>query len=604
MRVPCSPAELAGPIDEPPVPERCAPRGSLTPYLDLLPVPPVLRPDGGVLTVRLRASWQRLHSELPPSELWTFGGSFPGPTIEVRRGQRLWVEWRNEIKGTLPVLDVRTTDPEGPSRPGHTEQDEVIAAASLLRSWTVVHLHGARTNAASDGWSFNAVHSGNSQLVEYANDQPATALWYHDHAMGITALNVMAGLAGVYLIRDGEEDALGLPHGDREIPLVICDRNLATTPEGELTGRLMRKLYRDPSGEYPFTGPFTLVNGRIWPYCEVTPQWYRFRLLNASNSRFYRLRLADESGAVFEPGVLRQVVKQIGTDSGLLPEPVELPEGGLVLAPAERADLLVDFSQFEGGSVQLLNDAPDAAASPQVMRFDVTRFAGAEDFCPPKKLSASFVRLTHDTLPTSHAHRWVLLTPPQLTGGPMIWEMVEVDESSVTLPQDGVVQVQLPGQPLRTLKRVATAFEDTVNYFVVHGGWEQWNLLNLSGAGMSCSHPMHLHLMAFQALSRDKLTVDAFTRIGDTGFGTLPGQPITHDSPGVLDANEQGWKDVIRVGPGELIPVVGQFDGGTGEFMYHCHILEHEDDMMMRPFVVVPADVLALHPMGGHGGHH
>ncbi|MBP2328621.1 spore coat protein A [Kibdelosporangium banguiense] len=585
-------------------------RSSLTSYLDPLRVPPMLCPKRGYLTVRMQSTWVRLHSELPLSRVWAYDGHFPGPTIEVRRGQRLRVAWHNDISGCYPIVDVRTQDPDGTTKPGYTAQDEVVAGVAELPPWTVVHLHGAHTNAMNDGWAFNAVPPGHAQLAEYPNDQQATALWYHDHAMSITALNVLTGLAGMYLIRDDEEDSLALPCGEYEVPLVIADRNLTTTRDGQFTGQLMRKLYDDGVTDHPFLGPFTLVNGTIWPYFDVEPRWYRFRMLNASNSRTYQLRLADETGVPIEPDLARRAVKQIGTDSGLLPEPVDIPIGGLTIASAERADMLVDFSVFAGKRVQLLNTAGDAGDNQEVMQFRVARdHACADSFTLPEKVSGSFVRLTHETLPPAHERRWVLLTPASLTGMPMIWEMIEVDESSVTLPSDGVVQIDLPGQGLKTLKRVAVKFEETVNYFTKYGGWELWNFLNLSGSDVPDSHPMHIHVMAFQALSRNNYTVDAFTVIKagqerTVGLGTLPGRPIAFASPGTLDDNEQGWKDVIRVAAGELVSVAGQFGGGTGEFTYHCHILEHEDESMMRPFVVMPEEILALHPMGPGGGHH
>lgn len=579
-------------------------RSSLTSYLDPLQVPPVLRPNRGHLTVRMRSTWLRLHSELPPSKVWAYDGHFPGPTIEVRRGQRLHVLWHNAISGSYPIVDVRTQDRDGSTKPGYTAHDKVVAGVAKLPPWTVVHLHGGHTNAMNDGFAFNAVPSGYSQLAEYPNNQRAAALWYHDHAMSITALNVMSGLAGMYLIRDDEEDSLALPCGEYEVPLVIADRNLTTMPDGRLTGQLMRKLHEEGTTMHSFLGPFTLVNGTIWPYLEVEPRWYRFRMLNASNSRTYQLRLADEAGRPIEPDQVRRAVKQIGTDGGLLPEPVDIPSSGLTIASAERADLLVDFSMFAGKRVQLLNTAGDAGDNQEVMQFRVTCGDVCDNsFTLPKKVSGSFVRLTHKTLPAPNEHRWVLLTPERLTGMPMIWEMIEVDESSVRLPSDGVVQIEVHGQGLKTLKRVAVKFEETVNYFAKYGGWEQWNFLNLSGSGASTTHPMHIHLMAFQALSRDNYTVDAFTVIEPAGLGTLPGKPIAFASPGTLDDNERGWKDVIRVAAGELVSVAGQFDGGTGEFMYHCHILEHEDHSMMRPFVVMPEEVLALHPMGP-GRHH
>ncbi|MGH3803214.1 MAG: multicopper oxidase domain-containing protein, partial [Pseudonocardiaceae bacterium] len=192
----------------------------------------------------LRTERVTLHSQLPPTTVWTYNGSSPGPTIRLRRGQKLPVNWQNEITGNFPVtsVQVQSANPfqtPGPGRDGVAPRPEV----AVLPPWTVVHLHGAETGAGNDGWPENAVLPGNSQLAEYPNDQQATALWYHDHAMAITALNVMSGLMGMYLIRDDEEDALGLPHGKHEVPLIICDRNLDTDADGNLTGELLHKVH-------------------------------------------------------------------------------------------------------------------------------------------------------------------------------------------------------------------------------------------------------------------------------------------------------------------------------------------------------------------------
>jgi spore coat protein A len=172
-------------------------------------------------------------------------------------------------------------------------------------------------------------------------------LWYHDHAMGITRFNVYAGLAGLYIIRDHEEAALHLRDGPYEIPLLLQDRNLDTAPDGSLTGRLLHKI---EDGTMEFFGPFTLVNGTTWPYLPVEARHDRLRLLNGSNARIYRLVLLDEGG---HPS--REIIKQIGTDGGLLGKPVDLPRDGLTLAPAERADLLVDFGAVRGQRLTLLN---------------------------------------------------------------------------------------------------------------------------------------------------------------------------------------------------------------------------------------------------------
>ena len=200
------------------------------------------------------------------------------------------------------------------------------ATVATLPPWTVVHLHGGRTIANSDGWTENGCLSGQFATSDYTNDQQAALLWYHDHAMGITRFNVYTGLAGLYIIRDAEEAALHLPSGPYEIPLLLQDRNLDTTPDGSLTSRLLHKI---EDGTMEFFGPFTLVNGTIWPYLPVEARQYRLRMINGSNSRFFRLVLLDEQGKV-----ALDRITQIGTDGGLLGKPVAVPRSGLILAPA------------------------------------------------------------------------------------------------------------------------------------------------------------------------------------------------------------------------------------------------------------------------------
>ncbi|TMF02801.1 MAG: phenoxazinone synthase, partial [Chloroflexi bacterium] len=206
-----------------------------------------------------------------------------------------------------------------------------------------------RVAASYDGWTENGAASGQTILGDYSNDQRAALLWYHDHAMGITRFNVYSGLAGLWIIRDAEEEALGLPAGRYEIPLLIQDRNLDTTPNGDLAGRLLHKV-EDNTME--FFGPFTMVNGTIWPHLPVESRQYRLRVLNGSNARTYRLVLLDGNGRS-----VTGAIRQIGTDGGLLARPVSIPPAGLVLAPAERADLLVDFRPFRGERLRLVNTA-------------------------------------------------------------------------------------------------------------------------------------------------------------------------------------------------------------------------------------------------------
>lgn len=570
----------------------------LTKFLDPLRIPPMIT----VPTIRhrrrlkitMRAARVKLHSQLPPTRVWAYNGSFPGPTIEVRRGQQLDLAWENAITGSYPVHAVELpmqNATAGPGRDGADLRPDVAA----LPPWTVVHLHGARTNAGNDGWTENGVLPGDTQLSEYPNEQRATTLWYHDHAMGITSLNMMAGLMGMCLIRDDEEDALHLPHGKREVPLVICDRNLDTDAHGDLTGELLYKTSVTPDGiKLPFSGPFTLVNGVIWPYLDVGACWHRFRVVNASNLRPYGLQLRDEHGAT-----VAGALHQIGTDGGLLPEPVALDE--LTLAPGERADILIDFSACCGKSLVLANTLTPAvpgptSPNPDVMQFRVRAAPIHDRFELPRTLSRSFVRLNHDELPKDHGHRWLALTLLEKMH-PEMWEMVEIDHPPAELPVDGIVQVKLANGTVKTLQRVGRSFKDAANFYVEYDSWELWNILNLSPV----SHPMHLHLVEFQTIGhgRERFDISSFnTAVG----GTMT--PVTYEGPGTLDASDQGWKDTIRVGGpagGELVSIAARFYGGTGRFMYHCHILEHEDEGMMSTFVVIPKEVMAVDPM--HHGH-
>jgi len=231
------------PID--PAPVRAVAGLGLTKFLDPLRIPPVIKvaahPKPRRLEIKMQATSAKLHSELPPTALWAYDGHFPGPTINVRRGQNLRVAWRNAISGHLPLTAVEVGLQNATPDPGR-DGAEPLAAVAALPPWLVVHLHGARTGGGNDGWTENAVLPGEAQLAEYLNDQPAAALWYHDHAMAITSLNVISGLAGMYLIRDDEEDALRLPSGTHEVPLIICDRNstptsMASSPGSSSTSR-------------------------------------------------------------------------------------------------------------------------------------------------------------------------------------------------------------------------------------------------------------------------------------------------------------------------------------------------------------------------------
>ena len=590
---------------------------TLTKFLDPLPVPPVItvppKKKLWQVEVTMQTARVRLHSELPKTTVWTYNGSSPGPTIVVRRGQKLRVVWQNEITGKFPVkaVEMQSASPFDTPGPGR-EGVEPLADVAALPPWMVVHLHGARTGSGNDGWTENGVLPHNAQLSEYPNDQQASTMWYHDHSMAVTALNVMSGLLGMYLIRDAEEDALDLPHGGSEIPLIICDRNLDTDANGSLTGDLLHKvnvLQTDPEKILlPFIGPFTLVNGAIWPYLKVSAGWYRFRVLNASNWRFYRLELRDENDVP-----VLDAMQLIGTDGGLLAKPVTLSQ--LTLAPAERADILINFKTHKKKKLRLINTSEEfpppfepgtTTPNPDIMQFRVGSAPAALPFKMPKKLSPSFVRLTHDTAP-EHGHRWLVLTLVD-NRHPEMWEMVEIDPPPALPAEgaDGIIQIQLAGaSKLTTLQRVGRTFKDAASFYVTQESWEQWKILNVSPP----SHPIHLHLIQFQALEhRELFTLEGFNTA--TG-GTRRDTPLKYVGTEDLHPSEEGWKDTIRVHgfrpvngvlTGEMVSIIGQFGGASGRFMYHCHILEHEDEGMMGTFIVMPKEVMAIDPHmdGGH----
>jgi spore coat protein A len=588
----------------------------LTPFVDELPIPQVLRVhanrDGDCPNLRITMDKieAQLHSALPPTQVWGYNQQFPGPTVEVRRGTGMRVEWVNQLHDALPFATTLAADPaEGktscqndPGSNGEPPQPGLDA----IEPWTVVHLHGGKTPPDSDGSPENMLLPGQSKLCTYPNDQRATALWYHDHGLNITRLNVYAGLAGFWMIRDAADDAINAAVDKHEIPVLIQDRNLETDGDGHLTGQMLHKI-EDSTRE--FFGPYTLVNGKIWPHTHVQARPYRLRLLNGSNARVYRLVLLDENDTPVNDAIL-----QIGTDGGLLGQPVPFgASDGLVLAPAERADILVDFSRFRGKRVRFVNtagapyhfpeyivatpgdiDLEKRVPHPQVMEFRVGTHGTGKSFANlnlPAPLS-DFVRLTHNTPHTEH--RWVALVEDTDMHMLTLRELVPVADTYA----GPAVEIQDGTKPLARFRVGARQFEDTVNFFVTTGATEVWKFVNLT----EDVHPLHVHLVQFQALSRQKVTnPGAFKLPTDT---TDAGVPLLIDADSVEpDANEQGWKDTLRVNPAEVVAIMATFDGYLGRYMYHCHIIEHEDSEMMRPFVVLPEPIaMAMEDMTG-GSH-
>jgi FtsP/CotA-like multicopper oxidase with cupredoxin domain len=380
---------------------------------------------------------------------------------------------------------------------------------------------------------------------------------------------------------------------------LIQDRNFNLDQDGRLSGRLVHKTDPDVMEAFP---PFTAVNGKVWPVLEVRPETYRFRVLNGSNARTYRLVLMGAG----EPQLNR--ITQIGTDHGLLRVPTSLPTDGLTLASAERADLIVDFSDLEPGTeLTVLNTAsapfdgasyPAAEAEhasdldgllpyPQVMRF---RVGGGEPrrWSIPRALADDYEPPSEGVL-AGAPRRAILLIERELEEGPNMLTMRELGPSE----EDAVGPlVTISDGEVTTRHRVVAAhFEDTTNFFPMLGQYEVWQLINLTGD----THPIHLHLDPFQILARHGISYEISEGgIEDRDLTAAiklerdPADDLDH----AIDDNERGLKDTIRVNPNELVEIAVRFNAYSGRYMYHCHILEHEDRDMMRPFVTMPPELM------------
>ena len=497
--------------------------GKLVPFVDLLPRPSIARATGfrpspehrkkqvPFYQISIAEFHLKVHRDLPATRFWGYGGHIPGPNIEVKSGQEILVEWKNDLpaKHFLPI-----------------DFHLMGAEKNVPEVRTVVHLHGAKAPPISDGFPEDWYVPGKSVVYRYPNEQDAAQLWYHDHAMGINRLNVCAGMVGLYTIRDASEEALNLPSGNYEVPLVLMDRMLRQ--DGQLYYPVSQQVDAPWVAEY--FGNAILVNGKLLPYLDVQPRRYRFRILNASNGRFYFLSLPNAVA-----------MQQIGSDQGLLSRPLEVKR--LALAPGERADLVVDFSSNPGAEI-LLNDL-----TATVMQFRVAQERVEDGSVVPARLRD--VR----RIPESSAIQTRRLT---------LEELDNLIAEPITHLLDG--------------KR----WHEPLSEKPVLGTTEIWEFLNLTDD----SHPIHLHLVRFQILDRRPINVEAYVydkKLIYTGETVQP------------DANEMGWKDTVRVSPGSSTRIIVKFEGYTGKYVWHCHILEHEDNEMMRPFeVLAPGKVGAI----------
>jgi spore coat protein A, manganese oxidase len=439
-----------------------------------LPILPVLPPTSSDTTTDYYDITMQVGTkQIVPGKLttiWGYNGMYPGPTIKAR-----------------------------------SERRTVIRQVNNLQESMSVHLHGGHTPPDSDGHPMDLIGPGATKTYIYPNNQVAATLWYHDHAIDVTGRHVYMGLAAFYLLSDSLEDSLPLPKGDNDIALLIQDRLFNS----------------DGSLNYPITdntvrtgvlGDTLLVNGAIQPYLEVGRRKVRFRILNGSNARIYKLALSTGDGLI-----------QVGSDGGLLSHPASRP--AITVAPGERVDVVIDFSKYPVGTeVVLKNQNSFSTPSlPDIMRFDVVREETDESSIP--STLRTIVRLPESSASVT---RTLDLSQTFQNGRNDIWTI------NGKLYDPAIVDA---------LPRLNTT--------------EIWTLRNFSDQ----AHPIHIHDIEWQILDVD-------------GVPPAPG--------------DDGMKDTFLVPAGSVTRVIGTFTDNLGEYVSHCHILEHEDHAMMINFEVQP----------------
>ena len=478
----------------------------LAPFVDELPLPQRAVPVAPhKLRIAMREIHAKVHRDVPPTRMWSYGPTALAPLIDVRCGQPLSVEWVNNLPRHhfLPI-------------------DYTLhgCGRDLPEVRAVVHMHGASVPTKDDGYPTDWYVPGKSYTCHYPFQQEPAMLWYHDHAMGLNRLNIYAGLLGMTLLRDEHEDALHLPSGKYEIPLTLYDRNFTAD------GQLLYPVSDDPERPWvpEFAGDAILINGKIRPYLEVEPRPYRFRVLNGANSRFFALSLTD-----------KQSFQQIGSDQGLLSAAVAITQ--LNLAPAERADLVIDFSHAAGQRLHLVNGAFD------VLQFRVGGRSGQQE-------------------------RAVSL-PATLRPVARIPESAAVRTRRITLDE----QLDKAGNSMLMVLNRKRWMEPVTEQPRLNST-EIWEFVNLT----EDTHPIHLHLVRFQVLDRRVFDVFAYRNGKGLRYLAATAEP---------EPNELGWKDTVQCPAGMITRIITRFEGYTGKYLYHCHILEHESNDMMRPFEVI-----------------
>lgn len=519
---------------------------TLTKYLDPLPVPAKLDATRSQTVTASEFTQQVLPSNFKAGTyggktlVWGYNGSYPGPTIVARRDVPFTVTYQNNLynPALLPFLPIDQTlnwaDPLGCNQAPSCAYTRYTGPVPV-----VTHLHGGEVPSAFDGHPEAWFTPGSaivgqkfvSNIYTYSNGQEATTLWYHDHTLGITRLNVYAGLAGFYLLRDPQNEPSNLPGGSYEREIVIQDRMFDTN------GQLFYPEEQDHPWIEMFEGNIAVVNGKAWPYLNVEPRRYRLRLLNGSNSRAYTLQLQTTSGSA------GPVFWQIGTDGGLLNKPVKVSK--LTIIPGERADVIVDFAGKAGTSFILKNSSADLN---DIMKINVSLpLSGTDGSLNPA-------------------------TGPNLRPNNPIVNLAKTVTSST--PRRRMTYNNVDGQILlNNLK-----FDDAITEKPRVGSTEIWDLV------IDSDHPIHLHLVQFQDLNASASAVGWKDTI--RGGKSIVVRWAPQDTPA---GAVQPGQNLYPFDPTATMGTIDSFGfpGGPG-YVWHCHILEHEDNEMMRPYLVIP----------------